>query len=1057
MDADVMRTGSVTRRLAICAGLGLIASAWMAVTPSEALARSSSPVVPASGTASAIALPAVAPSSFHAASRARQFGRPLLTPDPAALQRARAQASDRAAATHPGAATTTPRSTAGPYTSVYNGNNMSGLAADGCCSPSDSTGDVGPSGVFVEMVNASIATFPPGNGGSLFLETFAGFPGACAFDPQIAWDSQGGRWLYAASVQIPASPTNPNCNNVVNDYLAFGWSRTSDPTDLLYGWCRYAINTGSNLEDFPKLGHDNNFITVGANVFTNFGNAGTRFVSAIIWAISKPAYGDTGCPRPPSATYFGGVPGSMLKNSDGSTAFTPVPADVTDSSSYGYIVAAHLVPSNKIMTWHLGSNLGSPVLSADGDVTVATYDIPPLVPQNLTGSCSTAGNCLDTLDGRLTQAIAHFDPDVGAETVWTQHGVLDTNAGTLSVERWYELIPGHLTPRQSGNISDPSQYIWNGAVSPSLAGNEAVIFYNEAAPASFVTYQAQSRNSLTPLGTFANPFYIGNSLGGDTDFTCGVNQVPANNAPCRWGDYSSARPDPNNTNAVWGVGMTAGMGTCGLVPCWQTLIAALTPGCGSATVGAGFFIRNNIDFNASSSGCLNPEYEFWLQYPDGTWSLKRPFSTKTKWTWDTTGYPVGDYKVHVWANQIGDSRASLEAVGEYKYTLMQPAPCATAGIGPVNPLAPAGSMVGFVAASTTCQAPIFEYWFQDLSGTWNLGRPFSIDPSWTWNTAGLAPGTYNVHVWANQQGDSTASLESYAAATATLTGCTSASISPLSVTQPAGTTVNLTASSSGCSSPQYEFWVGYPDGSWALKQQWGGPTFAWNTSGLAPGMYSVHVWANQAGASTATWEANGAASVALSICTSAALAPTNPNAAAGSMVALTASSTGCANPQYEFWVQYPNGTWSMQQPFSASATFNWSTAGLTPGTYNVHVWANNLNDPMATWEANGADTVTLTGCTSASLVPPSGTAVVGTPVNFTASSSGCTMPVYEFWLQYPNGTWHLMQNFNPGGAVWQWDTTGLPKGNYVIHVWANNQGADLTTPETYGTATYTLT
>ena len=35
-------------------------------------------------------------------------------------------------------------------------------------------------------------------------------------------------------------------------------------------------------------------------------------------------------------------------------------------------------------------------------------------------------------------------------------------------------------------------------------------------------------------------------------------------------------------------------------------------------------------------------------------------------------------------------------------------------------------------------------------------------------------------------------------------------------------------------------------------------------------------------------------------------------------------------------------------------------------------------------------------------------------------------------------------------------TTGLPKGNYVIHVWANNQGADTSTYETYGTATFSL-
>lgn len=37
------------------------------------------------------------------------------------------------------------------------------------------------------------------------------------------------------------------------------------------------------------------------------------------------------------------------------------------------------------------------------------------------------------------------------------------------------------------------------------------------------------------------------------------------------------------------------------------------------------------------------------------------------------------------------------------------------------------------------------------------------------------------------------------------------------VSQPAGTTVSLTASSTGCPVPRYQFWVGYPNGAWVLK------------------------------------------------------------------------------------------------------------------------------------------------------------------------------------------------------------------------------------------------
>jgi cell wall-associated protease len=363
--------------------------------------------------------------------------------------------------------------------------------------------------------------------------------------------------------------------------------------------------------------------------------------------------------------------------------------------------------------------------------------------------------------------------------------------------------------------------------------------------------------------------------------------------------------------------------------------------------------------------------------------------------------------------------------------------------------------MGFVGTSTGCTAPVYEYWFQGPGGTWTLGRPFSVDPSWSWNTMNLAPGSYNIHVWANEQGDSTAAFESYAAATAILTGCTSASLSPAAPFAQPGATIGYTATSTGCSNPQYEFWVGYPDGTWSVKQTWGGATFNWDTTGLATGSYLVHVWANQQGASTASWEAYGSSSVALGSCISAVLSPTNPSAAAGTAVALTAGSTGCGNPQYAYYVQYPSGTWYLARTWGP-AGYSWSTAGLAPGTYTIHVWANNAGDPTATWEAYGSDTVTLTGCTAAMVTgSPLSPQVVGTPVTFTASSSTCPTPVYSFYIQYPDGTWHLGRSFG-ATTTWMWSTTSLPKGTYTVHVWANNQGADTSTFETYGSATYTL-
>ena len=76
---------------------------------------------------------------------------------------------------------------------------------------------------------------------------------------------------------------------------------------------------------------------------------------------------------------------------------------------------------------------------------------------------------------------------------------------------------------------------------------------------------------------------------------------------------------------------------------------------------------------------------------------------------------------------------------------------------------------------------------------------------------------------------------------------------------------------------------------------------------------------------------------------------------------------------------------------------------------------------------------------------------------FTGSSTGCAgIPVYEFWLQDTTGVWHLKQPFSTT-TTWAWNSTGMAPGVYHIHVWANNQFADTSAWEAYGSSTYTLT
>jgi hypothetical protein len=451
-----------------------------------------------------------------------------------------------------------------------------------------------------------------------------------------------------------------------------------------------------------------------------------------------------------------------------------------------------------------------------------------------------------------------------------------------------------------------------------------------------------------------------------------------------------------------------------------------------------------VQFTAGSATCLNPQYQFWLRDLNGSWTIKQPFGGNT-WTWDTSQYPPGTYEVSVWANQSGQGTSTWQAYVEVNYAVLR-APCASASVSPASQSDVLGSTVSLTASSAICGNPQYAFWAQYPDASWHLIQGFGV-PTLTWSSAGLSAGTYTIHAWVNTQGTG---YDTIGAATVTLTDCTSASVNPASSTQPTGSTVALTASSTGCALPRYEFWAQYPSGSWYLLRGFGGATFSWSTSGLASGTYTLHVWANSQGTG---YSAIGSATVVLTpnVCSAASLSPATPSQPAGSTFAFTAGSSGCVNPRYAFWVQYPGGAWYLLQGFG-SPSFNWNTGGLAPGTYTVHVWANTHGSG---YDSVGSATATLTGCTAATLIPASGSSPAGSTITFTAGATGCPNPTYALWLLDPGGTWHFMRAYSTT-ATWSWSSVGWPKGAYTIHVWANQQGASLGTYEAIGTASYTL-
>ena len=388
-------------------------------------------------------------------------------------------------------------------------------------------------------------------------------------------------------------------------------------------------------------------------------------------------------------------------------------------------------------------------------------------------------------------------------------------------------------------------------------------------------------------------------------------------------------------------------------------------------------------------------------------------------------------------------------------------PCTSAGLtANLASSQSSGTVVTLTATSMGCPNPQYLFYVQSPGGAWALARNYG-GPIWAWNTAGLVPGTYVLNVWVRDTG-SGVSVQTNKLLSFTLTSpaaCSNAALVPNSASpQPSGTTVTFTASSTVCTQPTYIFYVQTLDGAWNVAQSWGANTFVWNTTGLVAGTYHVDVWARQNG-SAAAYESfmnipytltGGAA------CTATSLSSTGASPQqSGTIVTFTANVTGCPNPEVLYYVQTPNGVWSLAKSYGVP-TFTWNTAGLAAGTYRVDAWARQKGS-AAPYEAFQNIPYTLTAavpCTAANLTSDkSSPQPAGTTVIFTATSASCSQPQYLYYVQTPGGVWMVAQTW--GSATLTWNTTGMAAGTYHIDAWVRQNGSSAAY-ETFRNVTYAI-
>jgi PKD repeat protein len=573
--------------LAVAAGL----AATIGVLAPSASAASKS--IPAADT---LRLEPISFGQGHPASG--EIAVPILGAPPAVYAREKAAAAARAQAearAHPRASQTRASAFSTALADVFNGLNAPGysaasqLAAGGPgLTPPDSTGAIGPSD-YIELVNARIVDF---NSTDLSLKANADLStfvsGTAACDPQIKYDPTTSRWFYVAI----------RCDGTASaNTLYFGFSKETNPANLTTDWCRYAQGTTTAFQDYPKLGVDGTHIMIGVNEFA------PSFDTARIFVYPEPTAGTIGTSCPAENGNVFGSSGTPLQTSLGDAASTPEPATVADNSGKGYVVAADMTggpfsgDGSHIMVWQVTGTAAPFTLTPIADPSVTAFSLPANIPQP---APAPANDPIDASDSRLTNAVAANDPGAGDEAVWTEHTVDSGSGGTLV--RWYELVPGasSVIVRQQGSVTDPSGWVFNGAIAPTTSGG-AVINYNVGGPSQQVQVKAQSRIPGAPLGTMNSPTTLASSSDVDVDFSC--PSVSHKSRPCRWGDYSAASLDPSNGSVVWGTNMFNGP-QAGTAPQWATENFALTPTDVAPTASftsSGTSADTPVSFNGTSS------------------------------------------------------------------------------------------------------------------------------------------------------------------------------------------------------------------------------------------------------------------------------------------------------------------------------------------------------------------------------------------------------------------------------------------------------------------------
>lgn len=419
--------------------------------------------------------------------------------------------------------------------------NFQGITDTGWIPP-DTDGAVGPNHV-VSAVNGGVL-IQNRTGGAISQVSLNAFwasvlPSGNSFDPRILYDRFNNRWITSAVDNSSSAASS----------LLLGVSATSDPTGSWF-LRRYDADADNNeWADYPTMGFNKNWITIGLNMF----QIGGGFTRPQVYAIDKMAL-------------YGGGPGTgVFWGSLSSTdyGFTIMPAtteDNTTDTQYLARVWGQTGGSGYLALHTITGPVGSPTLSA-------AYAFPQAAGAGWSGSAGVTnigpqlgGNPLNIGDDRIHGLVYR------AGELWVSHHIfLPAGGPNRAAVQWWNLTAASGGVLQRGRIDSGSSATSFGYPTIAVNGNEdALVGYSR-----FGTSQYPSANYAFRYGTDAAGTLQADTLlkAGESNYLR-VDGVGRN----RWGDYSSTHVDPVNGTDLWTIQEYARAGNT-----WGTWWARLSP------------------------------------------------------------------------------------------------------------------------------------------------------------------------------------------------------------------------------------------------------------------------------------------------------------------------------------------------------------------------------------------------------------------------------------------------------------------------------------------------